>query len=100
VVDALAAAQERADLLDLVAQRGEHPYLDPEQRQPPRQPRAVRILDVARDDLVADGEDDRAAPAVHGPIVGRAGAVPQRSGNGRRASAAATWDVTQTGVVT
>src|SRR5581483_2239158 len=48
---------ERGDPVDLVGDRGDEQDRDSELLQPLREPRAVRVLDVAGDDLVADRQD-------------------------------------------
>ena len=53
-------AHERGNAVDLVGDRGDQLHLDAQRRQPPREPAAVGVLRVARDDLVPD-RDDRGA---------------------------------------
>src|SRR5215211_3228209 len=80
------------DLLEVVANSGQHRHLEAELAQATREPRRVRVLDVARDDLVADRDDDRGLG--HGAEVSGAAYF---SGNGFRASAPSACEVTQTG---
>ena len=50
-------ADERGDPVDLVRHHRDQRDLDAERGQPPCQPRAVRVLDVPRQELVPDGDD-------------------------------------------
>jgi hypothetical protein len=50
-------ADEAGDLVDLVGKRCDQAHLDAERREPAREPRGVRVLRVAGDDLVADRQD-------------------------------------------
>ena len=65
VVEVVLLGEERGDLLDLVPEGDESAYLDPELCELTGQPRAVRVLDIARDDLVSDRHDRRPATS-HG----------------------------------
>src|SRR4051812_37312469 len=56
-------AEKGADLLDVVANRRDQPHLDAQLGEPAGEPRGVRVLRVAGDDLVSDREDDRAGHA-------------------------------------
>ena len=67
------AAHELGDDLDLVRERRDQPDGDAERREPPREPGAVRVRNVTRDELVADGEDRRGG---HQPFTIRTIGVP------------------------
>ena len=67
------AAHELGDGVDLVRERRDQPDGDTERREPPREPGAVRVRDVTRDELVADGEDRRGG---HQPFTIRTIGVP------------------------
>ena len=58
VVDAVVlAADELRDRVDLVRDGRGQDDADAQRLEPLREPGGVRVLDVAADDLVADGED-------------------------------------------
>jgi hypothetical protein len=54
-------SQKGGDLGDVVPDSGHERHLDAEPGEPAGQPGGVRVLDVPRDDLVADGQDGRRA---------------------------------------
>ena len=58
-------AQEHRNLLDVVADGCEQGHLEADGRESPRKPGRVRVLDVARHDLVPHGQDDRCRRHVH-----------------------------------
>src|SRR5204863_4286046 len=53
------SADELGDRLDLVGHDGDQARLDSERREALREPRRVRVRDVARDELVPDREQAR-----------------------------------------
>ena len=53
------AAHEGNDPIEVVGHRCAEDDRDAELLEPPGEPRGVRVLDVARDELVADRQDDR-----------------------------------------